>query len=417
MTMESAVNIRLELVPLYLILLCLLTAPQSTNAAAPANCTTKDKLSLQLNWVWQAQFAGFQAASSLGYYDAECLSVQIRQGESTFNGLSEVIENRTTFGNSWTSGVAVEHSNGAHLTVVMQHFQRSGMRLVARVRPDIKTFTDLANKTVSVFGVNNLDASPKAALSKFNVTNVTLAIQSITPFNLFAADSSRVDAVSAMVYNELAQLFELRNPQTGLLYQPQELDIFDMNDLGTGMLEDNVFVDSVWLQNPVNQDKTRRFVKATAKGWMYCRDHEDECRNMLYDHGSHQQWMMREVNRLIWPSPLGIGVMDDAALTNTVNILDMTGGLGTTPSPYPLSNSTFMKLALSELVSEGFDVYGGNWSAPQLHFCMNAGETTFHICDDLEATVCAAGYQPTAPGQCSPCTPGSYAPFNGTGNS
>ncbi|KNC97818.1 uncharacterized protein SPPG_06813 [Spizellomyces punctatus DAOM BR117] len=382
-----------------------------------ATCVIKDKVSLQLNWLWQAQFAGFQAASSLGYFDEECLSVQIRQGEATFDGLSEVSEGRAVFGNAWTSGVATTHSAGTNLTVIMQQFQRSGMRIVSRLRPDIQTFQDLDNKTFSGWMVNLLDVSPRAAFTKHNMTNVNLVPQSFTPFKLFATDGTAVDAVSVMVYNELAQIFEVRNPQTGMLYQPDELKIFDLNTLGAGMLEDNVFVRSDWLEDEENKNITRRFLRATAKGWIYCRDNEEACKSMLYDHGPHQEWMMREVNRLIWPSPLGVGFMDPGLLNTTLNMLNITGHLHHTSSPYPLSDSSYMRWALDSLESQGYDVRGQNWSKSQLHFCMNSGETAFHVCDDIEATICPAGYSAIAANQCVPCPPGSFAPHNGTGNS
>ncbi|TPX71496.1 hypothetical protein SpCBS45565_g01140 [Spizellomyces sp. 'palustris'] len=337
-----------------------------------ATCIIKDKVSLQLNWLWQAQFAGFQAASSLGYFDEECLSVQIRQGEATFDGLSEVTEGRAVFGNAWTSGVATTHSAGTNVTVIMQQFQRSGMRIVSRLRPDIQIFEDLDNKTG--WTINLLDVSPRAAFVKHNMTNVNLVPQSFTPFKLFATDGTAVDAVSVMVYNELAQIYEVRNPQTGMLYQPDELKIFDLNTLRAGMLEDNVFVRSDWLEDEENKNITRRFLRATAKGWIYCRDNEEACKSMLYDHGPHQEWMMREVNRLIWPSPLGVGFMDPDMLNTTLNMLNITGHLHHNSSPYPLSDSSYMRWALDSLKGQGYDVRGQNWSKSQLHFCMNSGE-------------------------------------------
>ncbi|KAJ3190507.1 hypothetical protein HDU85_000809 [Gaertneriomyces sp. JEL0708] len=219
-----------------------------------------------------------------------------------------------------------------------------------------------------------------------------------------------------MAYNELAQIYEMRNPATGMLYQPEELNIYDWNELGVAMLEDNVFVRSDWLDLPENQDITRRFVKATAKGWIYCRDNEEACKDMLHEHGPHQQWMMREVNRLIWPSPLGIGKMDPDALSRTLTVLSDAGELGSTPSTHPLSDSSYMEWALQSLTEEGYDTIGQDWDEPELHFCMNAGQTTFTICDALEATVCPAGSYATAVGVCSLCPPGSEAPNTGTGN-
>ena len=57
-----------------------------------------------------------------------------------------------------------------------------------------------------------------------------------------------------------------------------------------------------------------RFLRASFKGWIYCRDNPDDCVQYVVDAGStlgagHQAWMMNEINALIWPSPDGIGAL------------------------------------------------------------------------------------------------------------
>ena len=66
-----------------------------------------------------------------------------------------------------------------------------------------------------------------------------------------------------------------------------------------------------------------KFLRASFKGWMYCRDHPDDCVQYVLDAGStlgtgHQKWMMNEINALIWPSPDGIGKLNADAWDQTV---------------------------------------------------------------------------------------------------
>ncbi|MDI1289603.1 MAG: ABC transporter substrate-binding protein, partial [bacterium] len=62
------------------------TSEAAASSAAPASsaaaeeCTTPTPVKLQLQWVAQAQFAGYYAAKSLGYYDDACLDVTILEG-------------------------------------------------------------------------------------------------------------------------------------------------------------------------------------------------------------------------------------------------------------------------------------------------------------------------------------------------
>ena len=51
-----------------------------------------------------------------------------------------------------------------------------------------------------------------------------------------------IDAAAAMTYNELAQVLETKNPDTGKLYTIDDLNVITMEDAGTAMLEDGIFV-------------------------------------------------------------------------------------------------------------------------------------------------------------------------------
>ena len=60
-------------------------------------------------------------------------------------------------------------------------------------------------------------------------------------------------------------------------------------------------------------------------GWMHCRDNPEECVSIVLDQGTilgegHQHWMMNEINALIWPSPDGIGILDEGLWDQTVQI-------------------------------------------------------------------------------------------------
>ena len=145
------------------------------------------------------------------------------------------------------------------------------------------------------------------------------------PFDMNLFLNREVDAAAAMTYNELAQVLEVENPDTGELYTEEELNVFKMSDLGTGAMEDGVFVRGDWIADEANQDIAKRFLKASFRGWIYCRDNPDDCVEIVLDNGptlgeGHQAWQMNEINDLIWPAPSGIGVMDPASfeLTNQI---------------------------------------------------------------------------------------------------
>src|SRR5699024_4172389 len=106
--------------------------------------------------------------------------------------------------------------------------------------------------------------------------------------------------------------------ETGELYQPDDFTILDWDRHGTAMLQDGIWADTDRLESDDDyRQQASAFVKASLKGWIYCRDNPDECVGFILDHIGvyewHQQWMMNEVNQLIWPAPRGIGVVNPNA--------------------------------------------------------------------------------------------------------
>ncbi|MEZ4620593.1 MAG: hypothetical protein R2867_34500 [Caldilineaceae bacterium] len=145
------------------------------------------------------------------------------------------------------------------------------------------------------------------------------------PFDMSLLLNREIDLAQAMTYNEYAQLLEATNPETGELYQPEDFTVFNYNDVGTAMLQDHVFARESWLAEAGNEDIAVRFLRASFKGWIFCRDNVDACVNIVLDNGptlgeGHMLWQLNEVNALIWPSSQGIGIMDDAAYQQTVDI-------------------------------------------------------------------------------------------------
>ena len=140
-----------------------------------------------------------------------------------------------------------------------------------------------------------------------------------------------------MIYNEYAQVLEATNPATGELYKPEDLNVFNWNDVRSAMLQDALFVREAWLAKEGNRDIAVRFVRASLKGWIYCRDNPADCVQYTTEAGSqlgvgHQNWMMNEINALVWPSPCGIGVLDPIGWNQTVQVAKQAGIIKQDPS-------------------------------------------------------------------------------------
>ena len=75
--------------------------------------------------------------------------------------------------------------------------------------------------------------------------------------------------------------------------------------------------------------------------------------------GGHQKWQMNEINALIWPNKLGIGIADPAAFNRTAKIAQQFKVIKQAPSgAYRVD---LAKAAVAQLKAQGVDVYGKKW--------------------------------------------------------
>jgi len=330
--------------------------------AASKDCPTPDKVTLQLKWVAQAQFAGYYAAHDQGYYKEECLEVTIRSGGLNIEPEEVVGKGEAQFGIAWQPGMLAARDRGVPLKAIAQVFQYSGMRLLSWKESGIRSAADLKGKKVAVWlAGNELELLATLAKHGLDPKKDVAIVPASLDMDLFL--QHKVDAAAAMTYNELAQVLETVNPTTGKLYESTDLNVIDFNKEGTAMLEDRIIVTEDWIKSARNQDIAVRFLRASIKGWIYCRDHPDDALKIVLKNAptlgkSHQAWQLNEVNRLIWPSPQGIGMMNAQRWLETANISHRYGVTKTLADVSAYTNE-FVQKALDSL--KEVDTKGQGW--------------------------------------------------------
>ena len=340
------------------------TAPAESESAADGELTP---ISLQLQWFAQGQFAGYYAAVDQGFYEAAGLDVTIVEGGADIVPQTVLADGGADFAIAWVPKALASREQGAMITDVAQIFQRSGTLQVSFADAGIDSVDDLAGKNVGSWGFGNefelFAALTEAGLDPMN--DVTLVQQAFDMSGLLAGD---IDAAQAMTYNEYAQLLETVDPDTGELYTAEDFSVLDWNEVGTAMLQDAIWASSDRLEDPEFQETTVAFIKASIEGWIFARDNPEEAAQIVVDSGSqlgasHQLWMVNEINRLVWPSPDGIGMIDEAAWQQTVEIAMSTRNqdgatvLTTEPDDGAWTNE-YVEQALAQLEADGADITG-----------------------------------------------------------
>jgi NitT/TauT family transport system substrate-binding protein len=351
-------------------------SPGSGTTGAGADCATVDSVKVQLQWVTQAQFAGYFAAQDKGFYANQCLEVEIIEGAVEIVPQQQLADGAVDFALSWVPKALASREAGADITNISQVFQRSGTLQVSFVDKGITSPSDFAGKKIGNWGFGN-EYEVFAALTEAGLSpgaDVELVQQQ---FDMVALLDGSIDAAEAMTYNEYAQVLEAMNPDTGELYQPSDLNVVSYEDEGVGMLQDAIWADAEALAtDEAYRDIATRFVAASLQGWAYCRDNVQDCVDIVLAKGStlgesHQLWQMNEINKLIWPAPDGVGTLDGSAWNRTVNISLETQNLeGTTVLTEPPTEGAYVTdinaNALSILADLGVDTTGADYEPQEV---------------------------------------------------
>jgi NitT/TauT family transport system substrate-binding protein len=279
-----------------------------------------DKLTLQLKWVTQGQFAGYYVAKDKGFYKEAGLDVEIKPGGPDVAPPQVIAGGGADVVIDWMPSALATREKGLPLVNIAQPFKRSGMMLTCRKETGITKPEDFKGKTLGVwFGGNEYPflswMNHLGLKTNGGPDGVTVLKQG---FNVDPLIQKQADCISTMTYNEYWQVIDAGIPA-------DQLVTFKYEDEKVATLEDGLYVLQKSLDDPKMVDKLARFVKASMKGWEYTRANPDEAATIVLDNDAsgaqtekHQKRMVAEINKLTEGST---GVLDVAAADRTVETL------------------------------------------------------------------------------------------------
>lgn len=301
-----------------------ITAAATALAALIGPAQAADKVTLQLKWVTQAQFAGYYVAKDKGFYKEAGLDVTINPGGPDVAPPQIIAGGGADVVIDWMPSALASREKGVPLVNIAQPFKRSGLELTCRAETGIKTPADLKGRTIGVwFGGNEYPFLSWMAKLGIKTDGSAGGVKILKQgFNVDPLLQKQADCVSTMTYNEYWQVIDGG-------YKPSQLVVFKYADEGVGTLEDGLYVVESKLKDPAFVAKMAKFVKASMKGWDYARQHTDEAAKIVLAADTsgaqtekHQKRMMAEIAKLL---DTGDGKLDPKDYDRTVATL-MSGG-------------------------------------------------------------------------------------------
>ena len=235
-----------------------------TNLYSNSNLT---KVSLQLEWKHQFEFAGFYAAIEKGYYKDVGLEVELKEFQEGVNLSEDVLTGKSTFGIS-SSSLILEKLKNKPVVLLSSFFKQNALAIVTQ--ENIKTLGELKGKKLMALDweIGHTSIGLMLKDNKIKATDFTLVDHD---FKIDKFINGEVDAMSIFL---TSQPYELN--RAGIRY-----NTFNPANNGIFSYDVELFTSKEFILN--NAKLVKNFVDATNKGWEYAFEHKSEIVDLIYE--------------------------------------------------------------------------------------------------------------------------------------
>ena len=283
-----------------------------------ANHHPKDKVSLQLMWLDQFQFAGYYMAKEKGFYRDLGLEVEIKKYKENFDTTTDVLAGKTNFAIGRSSLIQLSAS-GKKIVLLYALFQSSPLVLIALESSGIRTLKDFEHKKLMLTKDGIETASIHAMITSSKIDQETLQFKEHN-FNLENLINGKIDLYAGYISNEPFQL-----KQRGIKYK-----LFYPLDQGFDFYDDILFTSQKELsEHPL---RVRNFKEASLRGWKYAFDHINESVDFIYknynpQHKSREALLFEaeELKKLAYQGVEELGQIDENKIQRIYDVYKIMG--------------------------------------------------------------------------------------------
>jgi signal transduction histidine kinase len=266
-------------------------------SALPA--TALEKVSLQLKWTHQFQFAGYYAAVEKGFYREAGLDVEIREALPEQDTAREVTSGKADFGVG-TSNLVLLRAKKEPVVVLGVIYQHSPFILISTKASGIHDIHQLSQKRIM------MEQDAAELLAYFKHEGIDVSKVDVHP-HTFRLEDLLEDKVQGMACYSTDQPFFLK--EKGIPYQE-----FNPRAGGIDFYGDNLFTTEKQIQE--NPERVKKFLDASLRGWKYAMAHQEEMVDLILTKYSqehsrgHLLFEAAESAKLIHPELIELGYVN-----------------------------------------------------------------------------------------------------------
>ncbi len=270
-----------------------------------------EKVSLQLHWKYQFEFAGFIAAKEKGFYEDAGLDVELKEYIQGMDIVDEILMEESNYG-VYNSNLLISHLEDEPVRLMASIFKKSALVIITK--PNIKNINDLIGKTIMSGTKKDFNLNFKYIFDENNIdSNDIKKIPHTYDIQGFIDD--KCDAMTAFISDQPYKLDKL-----GIKY-----NIIDPSTYGMYNLQLELFTTS--LEKKKYPKRTKNFKDASMKGWEYALNNIDEIVDIIHKKYNRNisiealKYEAKITKQLILPNIYKIGTVDKNFLKKQLEIL------------------------------------------------------------------------------------------------
>ena len=235
--------------------------------------SSTQKVSVQLEWKHQFEYAGFYAAIEHGYYKDIGLHVELKEFHDGLNLSDNVIKGKSEFGIS-SSSLILDKLNNKHVVLLASYFKQNALVLATNAK--ISKLSDLKGKKIMALPYELDHTSLGVMLNENGLRKGTYKLVK-HDYKIDKLINNEVDAMSIFITN---QTYELDK-------KAFHYNIFNPSDFGIYSYDVELFTSEKFLEE--NPKLVKSFIEATNKGWEYAFSHKEELVDIIYNKYSKEK--------------------------------------------------------------------------------------------------------------------------------
>lgn len=300
---------------LFFQLICLmLVVSAAWGKTVPA--TQLEKVTLQLKWKHQFQFAGYYAAIEKGYYRDAGLDVELQEWHGDLQRPVDLVSaGKATFGIDGTN-LLTSRLQGKPLVALAAIFQHSPSVAIALQDSSIKTATDMHGKRVMSYGGVNVELSAMLMQEGIPTDEV---VWLPTRSSIDSLITGETDLYAAYLTDEPYFLKQKQVPYT----------IINPLNYGIDFYADILFTSGKEISE--HPQRVKAFREASLRGWGYAVEHPEEIIDLILSKyrqdisREHLLFEAEETIKLVASAKVSIGHINPGRFEHMADMLKKLG--------------------------------------------------------------------------------------------